>query len=444
MISFKHMYLRALPLFLTGSAALFTNWTDTYVSSYFGAPAVAAVGICGMMFYVLFSFSNGFSIAIQSFTAGFLTSRENNEVLDAFVICLILGVSFGFLLTAASIYFLEDILVFMNPNAEVREASRRYLEFLLYATPFYYMCGASRGLLIAVGKAWTVSYIGIGTQIVNAVATVMLAFGWAGAPKLGISGVGFGTFIAFALAAVFYVSAALQAISQQKLRLGVLSVPLIIEILRKAILSASQSTIYALGIFSSYWIVGHLSVLALAVYQVITQATLIPIYVANALGSVAISQVGQAVGAKDLSGAQQVGLKMISGAAYPIVIYALLVMVLSEDVLTLLLGEALDEPQLIMVFTLSCLILPINIAGAVMNYVLQGAQLFGRAWTVSAITQWLIFLPLAYVFGVSMSSGLAGVIFADFIYRVGLFLTQYSFWKGYSELALARASAKTG
>jgi len=223
MISFKHMYLKALPLFLTGSAALFTNWTDTYVSSFFGAPAVAAVGICGMMFFVLFSFSNGFSIAIQSFTAGFLTSRKNNEVLDAFVVCLVLGVSLALILTTASIYFLEDILIAMNPDAEVRTAARQYLEYLLYATPFYYVCSSARGLLISVGKAWVVSYIGIGTQVVNAVATVVLAFGWAGAPNLGVSGIGFGTFIAFALASVFYVLAALQAISRQKLRVGVLS-----------------------------------------------------------------------------------------------------------------------------------------------------------------------------------------------------------------------------
>ncbi|SFT83639.1 Na+-driven multidrug efflux pump [Pseudovibrio denitrificans] len=437
MISFKHMYLKALPLFLTGSAALFTNWTDTYVSSFFGAPAVAAVGICGMMFFVLFSFSNGFSIAIQSFTAGFLTSRKNNEVLDAFVVCLVLGVSLALILTTASIYFLEDILMFMNPDAAVRTTARQYLEYLLYATPFYYVCSSARGLLISVGKAWVVSYIGIGTQVVNAIATVVLAFGWAGAPNLGVSGIGFGTFIAFALASVFYVLAALQAITRQKLRVGALSFPLIMEIIGKAVLSASQCTIYALGIFTSYWIVGHLSVLALAVYQVITQATLIPIYAANALGSVAISQVGQAVGAKDQSGAQQVGMKMISGAAYPIVIYALLVMLISEDLLILLLGEALDEPQLIMVFTLSCLILPLNIAGAVANYVLQGAQLFGRVWTVSAVTQWLVFLPLAYVFGVLMNYSLAGVIFADFIYRSSLFFVQYSFWKGYSEPALA-------
>lgn len=114
MISFKHMYLRALPLFLTGSAALFTNWTDTYVSSFFGAPAVAAIGICSMLFFVLVSFSNGFSVAIQSFTAGFLTSRKNNEILDAFIVCMVMGVGLAFLLTAASIYFLEDILRFMN------------------------------------------------------------------------------------------------------------------------------------------------------------------------------------------------------------------------------------------------------------------------------------------------------------------------------------------
>ncbi len=437
MISFKHMYLRALPLFLTGSAALFTNWTDTYVSSFFGAPAVAAIGICSMLFFVLVSFSNGFSVAIQSFTAGFLTSRKNNEILDAFIVCMIMGVGLAFLLTAASIYFLEDILRFMNPDEEVRAAARQYLEFVLYTTPFYYVCANTRGLLISIGKSWIVFYIAIAIQVINAVATVLLAFGLAGAPNLGFAGIGFGSFLCFAIGAVLYAGAALHAIIQQNLKLGTLSLPLVRQISTKAILSASQITLYALGLFASYWIVGHLSVLALAVYQVLTQATFIPVYVANALGSVAINQVGQAVGSKDQIGAQQLGLKFISGAVYPMVIYAILVIVLSEDILLLLLGEALDDPQLITVFALACLILPINIAGVVTNYVLQGAQLFGRAWVVSAITQWLVFLPLAYIFGISLSYGLAGVIFADLIYRVGMFGTQYRFWKTYSEPALA-------
>lgn len=366
-----------------------------------------------------------------------MTSRENNEILDAFVLCLILSVLWGAFLTGLSFYFIEDILAFLNPDAEVQSASMLYLKFLLYCTPFYYVCAATRGLLISVGKAWVVSGIGVSIQIINVIVTVMLAFGMAGAPDLGVVGIGLGTLAAFASGAVLYASAAAQAIVQQKLRLGALTPHLVLDIVTKAILSASQVTIYALGLLSSYWIVGQFGVLVVAVYQVISQTALLPLYAANALGTVAINQVGQALGAKDQMGVQQLGMKIIVSAVLIVGCYALLVFGFAKEVLFLLLEETINAPHLLTVFALSCLILPINVAGVVSNFVLQGAQRFRRVWVVSAIAQWCVFLPLAYLLGGTMHYGLAGVILADFIYRSGLFFVQFRFWKGPREPALA-------
>ncbi|WP_310620212.1 MATE family efflux transporter [Flexibacterium corallicola] len=431
--SYAVIYRQAFPVFIASSAALFSSWTDTFLAGFWGTDAVAAVGLCSIAFFFLSSFATGFSLSVQSFTAELIGKGRQRHLLAPYCICLLLGGTLASIFMVVDLAEPERYMRTLTNDSAVIQIARRYMEPLIIALPFYYFNSASKGFLIALGMPWLASRLSLFTQAANVVLSVILAFGYLGAPRLGVFGIGLATLLAYLSGSVLYFSVVVYMICKRSLRIGSITKGNVRRIIKKTAISGSNQNLYALTLTLGFAIVGHIGAAETAIYQIINQITLLQVFISSSLGSVAISHIGRAIGDGQLNNAGAIGRKVTKAAIIPVTIYAVVMAGLSDIIVGWFLSDRAVNTGLILLFSAACLILPITVAGNLINFSLMGVQRFERVWLVSFCCQYLIFLPVGFTLGILLGFDFAGIIIAELVYRVTLLAVQYHGWTAFQK-----------
>lgn len=434
----------AAPIFIGMSSAMFASWTDTTVASVFGEAAIASVGVGSFIFFLLFSLSIGLSNAVQSYTGTALGRGGDGDRQAPLAHGIVLGLAASLLLTGAALLFAEPLVRVVSEDPEVVRTTVVYLAPVSCALPFYYFNAVCRGYLTATGQAWYYTRANLTIQAVNLVGSLVLAFGLLGLPRLGVLGIGIATFLAYGAGAAMNLRILAMRLGGGGLRAlwASLDPRFAAGFARHALLSGLGQALYAAGWIASFAVVGRLGTESLAVYQIAAQLSLVPVYLSNAFGSLAIATVSRLEGGGYGACARAEGWKIVRLAAAIAVLYAAAVAVAAEPLLGFFLdtaGAPAAFAPAVWAFSLS---LPLYAVGVVLGHALQGLHLYGFVLRVSAFVQWCLFLPLAYLLGPVAGWGLAGVALAEIAYRAvmaGLYLRRWR--RGGAALPAARPGA---
>lgn len=162
--------------------------TDSLFVGPLGEAALAAVGLGGLLFYLLTTVGAGLGTALQILMARRLAQQRPGAAQRLFVAAVYLALGLGVAMAAGLYALAASLSTWLLPSAAVAAELTRYLHVAALALP------PALGWLVLVGR-----YMGLGTTRLIPLSTVAIAlanvlgnYAWVtgrwGAPALGIGG----------------------------------------------------------------------------------------------------------------------------------------------------------------------------------------------------------------------------------------------------------------
>ncbi|MEE1544224.1 MAG: MATE family efflux transporter, partial [Alphaproteobacteria bacterium] len=182
-----------------------------------------------------------------------------------------------------------------------------------------------------------------------------------------------------------------------------------LTMLRLSLPSSAQQFFFAGGLTALFWIVGQVGTPEVAAANVLINLTLVIILPGLALGLAAASLVGQALGARDPVDAHRWGWDVIKVAAVIMAVLGLPMAVVPELILSGFITDVETRALAIPPLRLVGIVIAFDSVGMVLQNAMLGAGAVRTVMTVSIVTQWGIFLPVAWLVGPQLGYGLFGI-----------------------------------
>jgi putative MATE family efflux protein len=349
---------------------------------------------------------------------------------------LLVALLFGLPVSVALYFVVPHVFPVLNPDPAVVEAGVPYLQARVLGMVAVGMNFSFRGYWSGVN----LSRLYLRTLIVmhgtNITLNWVLIYGNLGAPALGAEGAGIATTIATYVGSGYYFVLALRHSRAGGFMRRLPDRAILRVIGRLSLPNAFQQLFFALGFNVLFWIIAHsnisdqsLATAEVAAANVVLNVTLVAVLPGLGLGLAAASLVGQALGRGDPADAKAWGWDVVKLGAGIMTLLGL-PMLLFPD---LILGVFLHEPLTLEVargpLRLVGATIGIDAVGMVLMNALIGAGASRTSMIVTISTQWLLFLPVAYVLGPVLGLGLMAIWTAQVSYRALSALIFASLWR---------------
>jgi putative MATE family efflux protein len=341
------------------------------------------------------------------------------------LLALIIAVPWSaILITLAPEYF-----PVLTSDAAVVEQGVPYLRARLFAMFAMGMNFAFRGYWNAVDKSILYMRTLISMHAINIFLNWVLIFGNLGAPALGATGAGVASAIATVFGTASYFLLGRGYARDAGFLHGLPNRETMSTIIRLAAPAGLQQFFFAAGMTVFLMLVARMGTPELAATKVIIDLILVGILPGIGFGLAAASLAGQALGRGDPDDAKQWGWDVTKMAVLVVGALSIPAVLVPGWILSGFIHEpstlALAENPLRLVAAF----LFFDAVGMVLMNALMGAGDVKRVMVIATGFQWLIFLPLVYLFGPVMGLGLVVVFAVQATYRSLQSLTFALMWK---------------
>lgn len=419
----------ALPIIGGMTSQNVLNLVDTAMVGRLGNAALAAVGLGGFVTFMAMALILGISTGVQAMSSRRKGAGEHDSVAKPLNAGLIIVLAVAPPLSVLLVLLAPLVYPYLNNDPEVIRQGLPYLQVRLAGITFVGLNFAFRGFWNAIDRSWFYMATLLIMHSSNILFNYMFIFGNFGAPELGATGAGVGTLLSTLIGSMTYFYLATRHAREQGFAHGLPPRPEFGALLRLSLPSGLQQFFFASGFVATYWIIGLVGTRELAAANVLINVTLVAILPGLGLGLAASTLVGQALGRGDADDAHQwgwdvtrVGLVLLTALGVP--------MWLTPD---LILGVFIQDPETIEVGRLPMRLVGLTMAveavGLILMHALLGAGDARRVMVVAIMTQWALFLPLAYLVGPVLGLGLIGIWVAQGGYRA---LQAVMFWRSWT------------
>lgn len=407
----------ALPLIGGMLSQSLINLIDSAMVGALGSTALAAIGIAGYTAFVITALILGLSSAVQSTTAYFFGAQCDNSQRETLSAGLLLAALFSLPLIALIYPSTGLLLPLINTNGAVTELAEPYLDWRILGLLAVGLNLVFRGYWNGRHHSKIYFRIIVLIHLSNIAISYVLIYGLFGIPALGVEGAGLGTCISLFLGTLVWLLYSVRELGIRSLMSRPLNRNILKTLIHRALPHSFQQLLFASGYLTLFWIIGQVSPLDVAVGHVLVNLSLLMILPAVGLGMAATSLVGRSLGQKDNLAAQQWGADVAKIAVLLLLLIALPLSTLAEEILSLFLIEEEAIQLGILPLRLTALMMVIDASAIVLTQALLGAGASRMVMQVSVTLQWGFFLPLAFVFGSYLGFGLIGIWSVQLIYR---------------------------
>ncbi|MDH3433146.1 MAG: MATE family efflux transporter, partial [Gammaproteobacteria bacterium] len=264
----------------------------------------------------------------------------------------------------------------------------------------------------------------------NILLNYVLIFGHFGAPALGVTGAGMASAISMAVGTTIYFYLGLKHVRNEGFLRCMATPAEIAALVRVSLPSGLQQLFFAAGLVAMFWIIGRISTPDLAAANVLITVFLFAILPGLGLGLACATLVGQAMGKRESEDAYQWAWDVAKVTAVLLTVLGLPMWLVPDLVSSIFIHEESTRDLARWPMRIMGLTLPIEAIGFAFMHGMLGAGDARRVMMVSVATQWLLFLPCAFLIGPVLGYGLLGVWLWQGVTRTiqsGLFL---SIWRG--------------
>jgi putative MATE family efflux protein len=397
-----------LPIILAQFSQSLISLVDTaMVAALDDTAALAAVGVGSYANFLAVSAVLGIAVGVQTLVARRLGAGEFDTLTEplsgGLVLALLIGGGLGVLFWLAA----PLLMSVYNDDPQVLAVSVEYFRYRTLSVALLGINFAFRGYWTGLRRSAVYMKILLAIQASNVFFSYGLIYGAFGMPALGASGSGLGSTLAVATGTLLYVATLfrLQAGGLAKPRPRTMGV-----IWRMALPSGMQQLLVALGMSVFYWLLGRISVEALAVGHAVLSVSLLVILPAHAFGMAATTLVSQSLGKADPRAALQWGWSSLRVAAPVLAVLGLPLLLAPDRIIALFIPS---RPEL---FDMARL--PLQISGAmavlqaatqVLSQALLGAGDNRRVMLYALVLQWGYLLPAVAIGSLLFGLGLTGI-----------------------------------
>ena len=406
------------------------NIVDTAMVGFLGDPALAAVGLSSFVVFMCQALILGISTGVQSTAA-----RKKGEgradraaalLTTALLIVLLIAPLFSLLLVQLA----PVLFPYLNGDAAVVERGVPYLEWRLGAIVFVGMNFAFRGYWNALDMSRVYMMTLIIMHACNIALNYVLIFGNFGAPAYGVTGAGMASAISMGIGTMIYFILGFRHVAKDGFMRKLATREETGSLIKISIPAGIQQLFFAGGMVVMFWIIGKVGTAELAAANVLITVLLFAILPGLALGLACTTLVGQALGREDPDDAYQWAFDVAKVTAVLLTVLGLPMWLVPDLVSSIFIHDPDTRELARWPMRLVGLTMPIEAVSFAFMHALLGAGDARRVMIVGVGSQWILFLPTAYVFGPVLGFGLFTIWLLQGISRslsAFLFLTM---WRG--------------
>lgn len=404
------------------------NLVDAAMVGRLGSAALGAVGLAGFVNFLAMSLFIGLATGVQALVGRFIGGNRISEAAYPLNASLLLNLVIAVPLSILLVPLSDAIMRALTSEPAVIREGTPYLQTRMAAIAAMGANFSFRGFWSAVGRPGVYLRTLLAMHVLNVVLNYVLIFGKFGVPALGTLGAGLGTAIAMTVGTLSYTAIAFKKGRHYGFLRGLPSTETMGQLIRTALPASVQQFFFSAGFTVLFWIIAQIGTQELAAANAVVNLMLVAILPCVAYGITANTLVSQSLGAKRPEAAYQWGKEVVLVAMASVFVIGLPMGLWPEPILKIF----LHEPE-----ALAKAIIPLRIVGfgmivdavvLVLFNALQGAGLARQAMTVSLLTQWGFFLPLAWLVGPYLGYGLSAIWGVQLIYRIIQTIWVYHLW----------------
>ena len=382
------------------------NIADTAMVGFLGDSALAAVGLGGFVVFMCQALILGISTGVQSSAA-----RKKGEgrvdraaaILNtALLLVLVVAPIFSLIL----MQIVPTLFPYLNSDVSVIERGVPYLEWRLGAIVFVGMNFAFRGYWNALDMSRVYMTTLILMHACNIILNYVLIFGKFGAPAYGVEGAGMASAISMAIGTAIYFVLGCRHAAKDGFLKGLATRQETASLLRISLPAGLQQLFFSAGLVAMFWIIGKIGTPELAAANVLITVLLFAILPGLAMGIACATLVGQALGRKEPEDAYQWAWDVAKVTAVLLSVLGIPLWLIPDLVSSIFIHNPETRELARWPMRLVGLTMPIEALVFVFMHALLGAGDARRVMLVGIGSQWLLFLPLAYLFGPVLGFGL--------------------------------------
>ncbi len=405
----------ALPVVLANVSQTLMGLVDTLMVGRLGAAALAAVGVATLLFSAVAMSIKAVDVAVQTYTARRVGGGRDDEVGAVLATAVVVTFTAGGLFMLAGLLAPDALMRLVAADDAMHAFGVDYLRWRYAGMLPLLLYFQLKAMFDGIGWTRVGMLTGVGMNLLNVLLNWVLIFGHWGAPAMGVGGAALASTLSALAAAAAITAVALQTPVRRRFRIlcrSNLQTQLVRPFLALGWPPAAQTLGIVLAFLVFYWILGHISVVAVAAGNVVMRITALSFMPGIGVGAAVQTIVGQSLGRGDVRGARR--------AAWGGVALAVLVMgsfgvayLLAPG---MLMGIFSDSPEVVAagrpILRVMGLVQVIDAVGLTLAGALRGAGATRIVMIVDLVTCYGLLPPLAWLLGITLGGGLLGAWWA--------------------------------
>lgn len=373
--------------------------------------ALAGMGVGFLAIWVITSFFSNLSVGTQT-----LVARRQGEgrfeacaqvLNNSLVLTFILGCVLGYI----GWQFSYEIAYPFSSTAQVARGAGDYLAWRFIGLPFFLVTVAYRGFYFGVSDTRIFMHTSIVVNVTNIFLNYVLIYGVWGLPRLELAGSALATTIATIIGTIFFLLGTFRQKYRSTYRIlhhWRIRLDLIKNIYKISLPVSFQHLFILLGFLTFLALIGTIGTVQQAASQAVITAILMGFIPMQAFGIAASTLVGQNLGNENKTMAERYGFESARLGFYFMAFIGIIFILIPDYVLYVITdNRAVIETART----------PLRIVGAsqafyaigiVLATALQGAGATIFVMFADIICNWIVFIPLAFLFGIVLNGGING------------------------------------
>lgn len=415
---FKNITLLGLPIVGGMLSQSVLNLVDAAMVGSLGEAALAGVGLGGYANFVIIALVMGLGVGVQATVARRRGEGRNEQIAAPLNHGLFIAALLSLPLMLLCWFNAERIIGLLSDDGDVIAIGSDYFQWRTLAVIAVGWNFAYRGYWNGIRQTGRYLQILVAMHVFNVVISYGLIFGHFGLPEMGAAGSGLGTSIAMFLGTGMYFLLTWRTGRRHGFMRSLPSLTDIRLMLRLSMPNSLQQFFFATGVTALFWIIGQIGTAELAIAHVLVNLALLLILPGVGLGMAATTLVSHSLGEQQPQEAYRWGWDVVRVAVVTLFIMGLPFWLMPE----LILQAFTRDPELLALGTwplrITGLGMTLDAIALVLTQALLGAGASRTVMSVNLGSQWLVFLPCAYLAGPILGGGLLAVWLLQSLYRV--------------------------